>query len=325
MRRRDFVIGGAAAAIVPLTARAQRPARPPLIGVLATSPPSNTPSWKVFLDELRKLGWVDGQTVTIAWKITEGQIQRFDEMAAELVRGEADVIIAPNPNSVLAARRATKSVPIVMVNTPDPVQLGIVDSLARPGGNVTGTCSLSADVSAKQVQLVREMLPRLSHLVVMAVATNPWHAHALGGIVSAARSLGIDSTIMTVRGPAEFESIFTELGRDETKGLLVLADPMTFFHRAALAELGLRYRVAAAYGLKEYAEVGGLMSYWADIDALYQRTAAYVDKLLRGESPANLPIEQPTKYELVINLRTAKAIGLEVPPSLLARADEVIE
>jgi putative ABC transport system substrate-binding protein len=324
MRRRTFVLGCAGAAITSLSAPA-RGAQLPRIGILATSPPSNTPSWQVFLEELSKLGWIDGRSVTIDLRVTAGQIDRFDELSAELVRADVNVIVAPNPNSVLAARRTTASIPIVMVNTPDPVQLGIVASLARPGGNVTGTCSLSADVSAKQVQLLKELLPGLSHLIVMAVSTNPWHPHALGPIASAARGLNVEPTIATVRHAGEFEGLFAELTGDPSGGMLVLADPMTFFHRAALTAFGMRYRVAAAFGLKEYAEAGGLMSYWADMNLLYQRTAAYVDKLLKGESAANLPIEQPTKYELVINLKTAKAIGVDVPPSLLARADEVIE
>jgi putative tryptophan/tyrosine transport system substrate-binding protein len=326
MRRRAFLAGVVAAAVSPLAmVRAQQPAKLPRVGILATSPPSNTPSYQALLGELRRFGWIDGQTVTIDWKITAGQIERFDELAADLVRTGTDVIIAPNPNSVLAARRATASIPIVMVNTPDPVQLGIVASLARPGANVTGTCSLSADVSAKEVQLLKEILPSLARLVVMTVTTNPWHPYAIGAVASSARSLGVEVAIVSMRSPADFESVFADLRGDRTKAILVLADPMTFFHRVALAELGMRYRVAAAFGLKEHAEVGGLMSYWADIEALYQRTAAYVDKLLKGEKPENLPIEQPTKYELVINLKTAKALAIDVPPSLLARADEVIE
>jgi putative tryptophan/tyrosine transport system substrate-binding protein len=326
MRRRDFTTGILGAALWPLAvAQAQRPEKLPRVGVLTTSPPADNRISQAFLGELRRLGWVEGQNVTIEWKVTAGQIERFDTLAAELVRTGADVIVAPNPNATLAARRATASIPIVMINTPDPVQLGIVDSLARPGGNVTGTSSLSADVSAKQVQLMKELLPRMSRLVVIAVVTNPWHRYAIAAIEPAAHSLGVEIVVVTAHEPGDFERSFADIARDRSQAALVLADPMSFFHRGSLAELGIRYRIPTAYGLREYAEAGGLMSYWADLGALYQRTAAYVDKLLRGEKPENLPIEQPTKYELVINLKTANALGIEVPPALLARADEVIE
>jgi putative ABC transport system substrate-binding protein len=324
MRRRNF-LAGVCVFLSPRPGWAQQPSRLPRVGVLATTPRSETDSWQLFVAEMRKLGWGDGQTVTIDWKITAGRIERFEALAAELVGAGADVIVAPNPNAVLAARRATASVPIVMVNTPDPVQLGIVASLARPGGNVTGTSSLSADVSAKQVQLMKELLPDLSRLVVMSVPTNPWHPHAVAAVRSAAQALGVDHAEAILRDPGDFDSGFADVARDRRQGALVLADPMTFFHRASLAELGIRHRVPTAYGLREYAEAGGLMSYWADQAVLLRRTAAYVDKLLRGEKAQTLPIEQPTKYELVINLRTANALNLSVPPALLARADEVIE
>jgi putative ABC transport system substrate-binding protein len=326
MRRRRFLAGLAGATLSPLAAaRAQRPVKLPRVGVMATSPPSDTRTSQAFLDELRKLGWIDGQNVTIEWKITEGRIQRFDEVAAELVRVGTDVIVAPNPNSVLAARHATESVPIVMVNAPDPVQLGIVASLARPGGNVTGTCSLSADVGAKQLELMKELLPGLSRIIVISNVTSPWHPYAGAVIKSAGRALGVDVTVLTVRQAGDFESAFADAARQKDQAVLVLADPLSFFNRALLGEHGLRYRVATASGLRDYAEAGSLMSYWADQEVLYRRTAAYVDKLLKGEKAENLPIEQPTKYELVINLRTARALGIEVPPSLLARADEVID
>jgi putative ABC transport system substrate-binding protein len=212
-----------------------------------------------------------------------------------------------------------------MVNTPDPVQLGIVSSLARPGGNVTGTCSLSAEVGAKQLELMKELLPDLLRIIVISHVTSPWHPYAGTVIKAAGRALGVSVTVLTVRQAGDFESAFVDAARHKDQAVLVLADPLSFFNRALLAEYGVRYRVATVCGLREYAEAGGLMSYWADQEVLYRRTAAYVDKLLKGEKAENLPIEQPTKYELVINLRTAKALGIEVPPSLLTRADEVID
>jgi putative ABC transport system substrate-binding protein len=326
MRRRHFLSGLAGTALAPLAnARAQQAGRLPRIGILTTSLPSESRTAQAFVGELRRLGWIDGESVSIEWKVTAGQIDRFEALARELVVAGADVIVAPNPNTVIAARRATASIPIVMVNTPDPVQLGLVASLARPGGNIIGTSSLSADVSAKQAELMKELLPGMTRLIVMSIATNPWHPHAVDAIASAARSLGIEHAVITAQDARDFESAFAQIARGGGRGILVLADPVTFFHRASLAELGVRYRIASVYGLREYVEAGGLMSYWADQVVLSQRTAAYVDKLLRGEKAESLPVEQPTKFELVISLRTAKGIGLDVPSALLARADEVIE
>jgi putative ABC transport system substrate-binding protein len=325
MRRRHFIAALAGAVTCPVAPTRAQQARVPRVGILTTGPPSSSRALQAFLEELHRLGWIDGRTVSIEWKVTAGQVDRFEAFAGELVGAGTDVIVAPNPNSVLAARRATATIPIVMVNTPDPVELGLVVSLARPGGNVTGTSSLSADVSAKQVELMKELLPGMARLVVLSVATNPWHPPAVAAIRSTAHAVGVDHAVITVQGPGDFERVFAEIAKERRQAFLVLADPVTFFHRGFLAELGVRHGIPTAYGLREYAEAGGLMSYWADHVILFQRTAAFVDKLLRGAKPENLPIEQPTKYELVINLRTAKALGIEVPTNLLARADEVIE
>jgi putative ABC transport system substrate-binding protein len=325
MRRRFFVAGLVGAALASLAAaRAQQAAKVPRVGFLATGGPTDLFS-ETFLNELRKLGWIDGQNVVIDWKPTKGEAQRYDELVAELVRAEADVIVAPNPNAVLAARRATRTIPIVMVNTPDPVQLGIVTSLARPGGNVTGTSTLTIDLSVKQLQLLTELLPGASRIAVVSNRSNPWHPNAIGALEAASRSLGARLIVVTVHDPEEFERGFAEIARERGEAVLVLADPMASFHRAVLAELALRHRLPTAYGAGGHVEVGGLMSYWADPETLYRRTAAYVDKLLRGGKAADLPVEQPTKYKLVINLGTARALGLAIPPALLARADEVIE
>ncbi len=326
MRRRLFVAGLAGAALSSLTAaRAQQPAKVPRIGVLAAAGPSDSRYARIFLDELIRLGWIDGQNVVIDWKYAAGQTQRYDELAAELVRAEVDVIAAPSPNALLAARRATTAIPIVMANTPDPVQLGVVASLARPGGNVTGSSTLSADVSAKQLQLLTDLLPGMSRLAVMAAVGNPWHPNAIGALEAAAPQLGVNLTVVSARNREEIERDFADIARDRLQAILVLADPMMFFHRALLAQLGIRHRLPSAYGPKEHVEAGGLMSYWADSEALYRRTAGYIDKLLKGAKAADLPVEQSTKYELAINLGTARALGIEVPPAFLARADEVIE
>jgi ABC-type uncharacterized transport system substrate-binding protein len=325
MRRREFVGGIAGAAFSFLAgARAEHPAKVPRIGILATASRSGDFS-QIFSSALRELGWIDGQNVLVDWKLSGGQAQRYDELAVDLVRAKTDVIIAANPNAALAARGATASIPIVMVNTADPVELGLVASLARPGGNVTGTSTLSVEVSAKQLELVSELLPGVSRLAVLSASSNPWHPNAVSALEAGARSLGVKLTVVAVRDPGELEPAFGDFARERVEGALVLADPMTFFYRAKLAEFSIRYHVPAVYGLREYVEAGGLMSYWADSKTVYRRTAAYVDKLLKGSKAADLPVEQPTKYELVINLKTAEALGLTVPPSLLSRADEVIE
>lgn len=324
MKRRHLLAGIAAATLCrSRAALAQGAARMPRVGVLSTTPLADSPLARVLLQELRTVGWIEGKNLIVDWKVTAGEIQRFEDLAAELVRSGADVIVAPNPNAVFAARRATASIPIVMVNTPDPVQLGIVASLSRPGGNVTGTSSLSAEISAKQVQLLTELLPGLSELSILSVVTNPWHPTAIAAIEAAARTVPIGTRLVVLRDAGDFERAFAGIARGQ--GALVLTDPVTYFHRSLLAELGLRHGVPTAYGLKEYAEAGGLMSYWADHEDLYRRTAAFVDKLLKGEKPGDLPIEQPTKYELVLNLRTAKALGIDISPAMLARVDEVLE
>lgn len=327
MRRRQLLTGGAVAAFSCLaTARAQGPARLRVVGVLATMPPSVDYEFsRIFREELVHLGWIEGRNVLIRWKNAEGQVSRFDELAAALVRANVDVIVVTNPNALLAARRATSSIPIVMVNTPDPVEFGFVSSLARPGGNVTGTSSLSADVSVKQLELITELLPGVSHLAVLSVSSNPWHPNAVSALHAAAPSLGVNLDVRTVHDAGELEQNFAGLARDRVQAVLVLADPLTFFYRARLAELGIRYRLPVVDGLREYAEAGALMAFWPESETLYRRTAAYVDKLLKGARAETLPVEQPTKYELVINLKTARSLGLDVPPSILARADKVIQ
>jgi putative ABC transport system substrate-binding protein len=212
-----------------------------------------------------------------------------------------------------------------MVNTPDPVQLGLVVSLGRPGGNVTGTTTLSADLSSKQLGLLKEAVPRAVRIAVLWNPSNPWHSIALKGAEAAARSLAVQLQILEVRGPEGFDSAFEAMTRNRTGAVLVLADPLTAFHRSHLANLAAKRHLPGMYGPREYADAGGLMSYWAHYADLYRRVASYVDRILKGAKPGDLSIEQPTKFELVINLKTAKAPGLTIPQSLLSRADEVIQ
>jgi putative ABC transport system substrate-binding protein len=274
---------------------------------------------------LREVGYVEGANLVVEWRDAGGRPERFDGLAAELVRLKVDVIVAANPAATLAAKRATASIPIVMVNTPDPVQLGLVASLGRPGGNVTGTTTLSADVSVKQMQLLKEAVPRVVRMAILANPTNPWHPLAVTGAEEAAKSLGVQLKVREARDPRELDDAFAAMNKDRTGDVVVLADPMLYFYRTRVADLAAKYRLPAMYGVRGHVDAGGLMSYWADQAELYRRVGSYVDKSLKGTRPGDLPIEQPTKFELVINLRTANALGLAIAPSLLGRADQVIE
>jgi len=326
MERRTFmglVSGGLLAA--PLAAEAQQAGKVWRIGVLSPVPSTRTGSPALLRQTLSELGYVEGLNLAIEWRDAEGKTERFDDLAAELVRLKVDVIVATVPGATLAAKRSTASIPIVMVNTPDPAQLGLVVSLGRPGGNVTGTTTLSADLSSKQLELLKEAVPRAVRIAVLWNPSNPWHSIALKGAEAAARSLAVQLQILEVRGPEGFDSAFEAMTRNRTGAVLVLADPLTAFHRSHLANLAAKRHLPGMYGPREYADAGGLMSYWAHYADLYRRVASYVDRILKGAKPGDLPIEQPTKFELVINLKTAKALGLTIPPSLLGRADEVIQ
>ncbi len=303
----------------PLAASAQQAGKVFRVGLLGSGSP------EILRETLREVGYVEGVNVAIEWRSGEGKTERFGDLAAELVRLKVDAIVASNPAATFAARRSTASIPIVMVNTPDPVQLGLVVSLGRPGGNITGTTTLSADLSIKQLELLKEAVPRAVRIAVLWVPSNPWHPLALKGVEAAARSLAVQLQIVGVRSPDDLDNAFAAMTRERAGAVLVLADPMTFFHRTRLADLATKRRLPSMHGVGGYVDAGGLMSYWAHQAELYRRVGSYVDKILKGAKPGDLPIEQPTKFELVINLKTAKALGLTIPPSLLARADEVIQ
>ena len=313
--------GGLLAAPLAVVAQGKGPTL--RVGIFTADPRPSSRN-DAFRQGLRDLGYVDGSNLTIEWRDAEGKVERLDDLAAELVRLKVDVIVANNPGAVFAAKRVTTSIPIVMVNTPDPVQLGLVASLGRPGGNITGTTTLSVDLSIKQLELLKEAVPRVSRIAVLRNPSNPWHAIAVKGIKAGARSAGVQLQILEVRGPEDFENSFVAMARERSGAVLVLADPMISFHRLRLIALAAKFRLPTMHGPRENAEAGGLMSYWADSRDLWQRAGVYVGKILKGAKPGDLPIEQPTKFELVINLRTAKALGLTIPKSLLLRADEVI-
>ena len=317
--RRAFlgtVIGGLLAA--PLVAGAQ-PVKINRIGVLTDG------STEPLRQSLRELGYVEGQNVAIEVRETEGKPERLDELAFELARLKVDVIVATYPAAVFSARRASATIPIVMVNTPDPVDLGLVASLAHPGGNITGVTSLSVDLSLKQLELLKVAVPGASRIAVLWNPDNPWHPVAVKGLQGRGQSLGVQLQFLPVRRPDEFDKAYQAMLTKRAQAMLVLADPMTSAHRRQLADLAMKHRLPAMGSLRVYAEAGSLMSYWADGTDLFRRAASYVDRILKGARPGDLPIEQPTKYDLVVNLKTAKALGLTIPRSLLLRADQVIE
>ena len=303
------------------------------IGILSDSrPPASDEGVQaagfaaVFGTRLRELGYVEGENLTLVWRrIPEGTAHQLDDLAADLVRLKVDVIVATYPAAVFGARRATTTIPIIMVHTPDPVRLGLVASLAHPGGNITGATSLSGDLTGKQLELLKQMLPRVSRIAVVWNPDNPWHSIAVKGLEGNARSSRVRLQGLPVRAPDGFRPAFAAMARERAQAVLFLADPLTFVHRAQLMDLAARQRLPTMGGPGEYADSGCLMTYWADTTDLYGRAATYVDRILKGANPAALPIEQPTKYELVINLKTAKALGLTVSASLLQRADRVIE
>ena len=323
MKRREVItlLGGAAA--WPLSARAQQAGKIHKIGYLSPDSPSAviTP----FLDALRELGWIEGQNVTFEYRYAENRLERLPELAAELVRLNVDVIVARGTLGPLAAKRATSTIPIVMTAAGDPLGSGRVASLARPGGNVTGVSLMAPDLGGKRLELLKEVLPRLDRVAVLWNAANPYPALVFKETQAAGQTLGIEVQSLEVRAPDDFDGAFEAARRQRPDALITVEDPLTVTHRQRVADFTSEQQLPSLHGVREFAAAGGLMSYGASLADLFRRAAGYVDKILRGAKPADLPVQQPSKFELVINLKTAKALGLEVPPTLLARADEVIE
>ena len=319
VHRRQFLLAAGALLVAPTGAQAQRGTKPYRIGFLTVEPDEK------LQQSLRELGYVEGRDVVLEIRNTEGRSDRLDEFALDLVRLKVDVIVAPYPAAVLSAKRATATIPIVMMNTPDPVQLGLVASLARPGGNITGLTTLTVELSTKQLELLKEAVPRASRVALMWNPDNPWHPVTVKGLQASSRSLGLQLQVLEVRGPDAFDPAFHAMTTERAQAILILADPMMFVHRKRLADLAIKHRLPMMGNVRAYAGAGSLMSYWADRTDLSRRAASYVDRILKGARPGELPIEQPTKFELIINLKTAKALGLTIPQSLLLRADEVIQ
>ncbi len=306
----------------PLPSEAQ-PAKVPRIGFLGPSSPS--PFLQAFRQGLRELGYVEGQSIAIEYRSSEGRLERLPDLAIELVRLKVDLIVAVATPGALAAKQATSVIPIVMVGVGDPVGLGYVASLARPGGNITGLSSMSVDLGPKRLELLKETIPRVSRVGVMWNPGDPARAIELRDTQAAADRLGLRLQSIEVRSPDEIERAFSAILRERPDALIVQQDPLTIAQRARIADLALKNRLPAISVFREFPEAGGLMAYGTNLADLYRRAATYVDKILKGARPADLPVEQPTRFELVINLKTAKALGLTLPQSILIRADHVIQ
>ena len=320
MRRREFIISLAMMA-TPLAALAQEPGKIRRIGFLRVGPPP--PAFiESFRQGLRELGYLEGQHFIIEYGLAES-VAQIPDAARELVRRRVDIIVASGTPSVLPARDAAAEIPVVFVATINPVAAGLVASLARPDHNITGMTSISTDVIAKRLQMVRELLPKLTKVVLLVREPSPDTAQYVKESESAARKMGIELQVEIERDPKDLEGVF--VAAKGASAMLVADDAEFTAHRAQIAELALRSRLPAVSGLRELAEAGGLMTYGPNFDELYRRAASHVYKILQGVNIADLPIEQPVKFDFVLNMRTAKALGLSIPPSLLALADEVIE
>ncbi len=325
MISRRVFIGGmvSTAVLLPLTTHAKAPVKVHRIGVLMTTTPvAASHIVAAFADGLRERGHIEGENIVVEYRWAEGHPERFADLAADLVRQQVEVIVASSQGPALAAKRATLTIPIVMVNATDPVEAGLVASLARPGGNVTGLSQqLTPEIRAKQLQLLKEALPKVSRV---AVLRSPATTVGLREYEVAGHALGVRVQVVEAHSRDDLGRAFAGMARERIDALLVPGDTFFFTERQRVAELARAYRLPGIYSFREFAEAGGLMSYSARITEQFRRAAVYVDKILRGASPSTLPVESPSQYELVINLATAKALGLTLPQSLLVRADEVI-
>ena len=302
---------------------AQQAKKVPRIGYLG-GPTPLLERREAFLQGLRELGYIEGKNIIIEWRSGEGKSERVPALAAELVRLKVDVIVTDGSNSTRLAKEATSTIPIVMTQDVDPVGRGIVASLARPGGNITGLSNLAPELSGKRLELLKETVPKLSRVAAFGTSNTPSTAPALKETELAAGALGVKVQYFDILDPKDIEIAFRAAGKGRVDAVFVLVGPLVFSQRTQIAELAAKSRLPAIYPQTEFTEVGGLMSYGLRITDLDRRAATYVDKILKGAKPADLPVEQPKKFEFVINLKTAKQIGLTIPPNVLARADRVI-
>jgi putative tryptophan/tyrosine transport system substrate-binding protein len=324
IRRREFIAGLGSAAVWPATVHAQQAGRLPIIGFLGTATPSAWKPWiAAFAQRLRELGWIDGRTVAIAYRWAEGRDERYAEIAAEFVRLKVDVIVTSG-GAVLATKQATSVIPIVFALSPDPVGTGLVASLARPGGNVTGLSTQLADTAGKRLALLQEAIPSLRRLAIMGNVGYAATVLEMGEVRTAARTLCLEVVTAEIRRSEDISLAFDSI-KGRAEAIYVAAEPLADTNRFRINALALGARLATMHGFREYVETGGLMSYGPNFTDLFRRSAEFVDKILRGTTPADIPVEQPIKFELAVNLTTAKAIGITIPKAFLVRADEVIE
>ncbi len=309
-----------------ISAQAQQPNKVPRIGFLAVPPLSALAArTDAFRQGLRELGYVEGKNIVIEWRYGDGKLDRLPALAAELVRLNVDIIITAGPADTRAAKQAARTIPIVMAQDTDPIGNGFILSLARPGGNITGLATLSPELGGKQLELLKEVVPKLSRVAVMGSSKIPGSAQALKETEAAAAALGVQLLYFDIGTANDIESAFKSISQARTDALLVLGSPILNTKRTRVTEFAVRKRLPATYTRPEFIDAGGLMTYGANYNELYRRAATYVDKILKGAKPADLPVEQPKKCELIINLKAAKQIGLTIPPNVLARADRVIK
>ena len=314
-----FIFGG-------VVATAQQPKKVPRIGFLGASSASVLAARiEAFRQGLRDLGYVEGKNIVIEWRSAEGKLDRLPALAAELVRLKVDVIVTTGPAPTRPAKEATSTIPIVMAFDNDPVGNGFVASLARPGGNITGLSTLAPEISGKQLEVLKEIVPRLSRVAVLGSSTTPGNAQSLKETELAAGAFGVKVQYLDVRDPKDIDTAFRATGKGRADAILVLTSPVFNPYRTEIADLAAKNRLPAIYSTPEFVEDGGLMTYGVSLTDLYRRAATYVDKILKGAKPVDLPVEQPTKFEFIINLKAAKQIGLTIPPNVLVRADRVIK
>jgi putative ABC transport system substrate-binding protein len=329
MNRRAFlsaVTGGLLAA--PLAAEAQQQGKVPRIGVLSpgnSARAARNPRMQAFYQALRELGWIEGQNIAFERRYAEDQFDRLTDLAIELARLNVDVIVTASTPPAKAAKAATGTVPIVMMDPGDPVASGLVASLALPGGNVTGISSVAPDLAAKRLEMLKGAVAKVSRVAVLFNAAIPPAEVAMREMTAAAAVLGLQVQSASVQGPKGFDDAFGTITRERADGLIVLADPLTFSHQELIINFAAKTHIAALFAAKEFVDLGGLLSYGPSYPGMFRRAAGYVDKILKGAKPGELPVEQPTTFELVINLKTAKALGVTIPPLLLQRADQVID
>jgi putative ABC transport system substrate-binding protein len=324
--RRAFISGTTLGLLAtPLAAEGQQAEKVYRVGILSAGPQTLRETDAVFSQALRELGWIEGKNVVFETRYADDRLDRLPELAAELIRLKVDLIVTIGTLAPLAAKRATATIPIVMSSAGDPLGSGLVASLARPDGNVTGLSMMVPEMGGKRLQLLKQVLPGVSRVAILWNAANPYPALVFGQTEGAARGLRIQLQSLEVRSPGDFHRALEAAARQRAGALLTVEDPLTVGQRTQIVDFTAKNRLPAMHGLRDFVEIGGLMSYGVSLADLRRRAAGYVDKILKGAKPGDLPIEQPTKFELVINLKTAKALGLRIPPPLLQRLDQVIE